>query len=186
MSRIRIIPPNEAEGRLKEIYLHIEQQRGQIAEVFKIQSLKPESLKRHMDLYVEIMFANSELSRPQREMMAVVVSVANNCSYCIAHHCNALGKYWKSDKRIKHFKKDYREVELSKYDLALCHFAGEITLRPQNLAEIDPTAVLRDTGFSDAAILDATLVISYFNFVNRLVMALGVQLEEDEGKDYSY
>ena len=33
--------------------------------------------------------------------------------------------------------------------------------------------------FSDREILDATLVISYFNFVNRNVLALGVELEED-------
>ena len=39
--------------------------------------------------------------------------------------------------------------------------------------------MLRDAGFDDRAILDATLTLGYFNFVNRLVLCLGVHLEED-------
>ncbi|MGM0392731.1 MAG: carboxymuconolactone decarboxylase family protein, partial [Bacteroidota bacterium] len=78
MPRINIIQPEEATGRLKEIYDELEKQRGQIAEVHKMQSLRPESILKHM----EIMFSRSPLSRAQREMIAVVVSMANNCSLC--------------------------------------------------------------------------------------------------------
>jgi len=37
----------------------------------------------------------------------------------------------------------------------------------------------KNKGLSDEAILDASLVISYFNFVNRMALSLGVTLEED-------
>ena len=37
---------------------------------------------------------------------------------------------------------------------------------------------LRQAGWSDRAILDTTLVVSYFAFVNRIADGLGVQLEE--------
>ncbi len=50
----------------------------------------------------------------------------------------------------------------------------------------DQTILLRAVGLSDAAILDATLVISYFNFVNRIVLSLGVDIEQDSGKGYKY
>lgn len=78
---------------MKEIYSQLEKQRGQIAEVHKIQSLRPESIVKHMDLYMEIMYSKSKLSRAQREMMAVVVSKTNNCNYCIEHHASALQMY---------------------------------------------------------------------------------------------
>lgn len=186
MSRIKIVEPSEADGRLKEIYGQLIGQRGQLAEVHKIQSLRPESIVKHMDLYMEIMFTKSELSRAQREMMAVVVSVANNCAYCASHHGSALDYYWKNEQRVKQLKVDYRELELSEQDKDLCKFAEEVTLRPQNLKETDPTENLRFSGFQDAAILDASLVVSYFNFVNRMVLSLGVALEKDEGADYKY
>ncbi len=186
MSRIQIIQPEEANGRLQEVYKEIEKQRGQVAEVLKIQSLRPESIVQHMDLYLEIMFSRSELSRAQREMIAVVVSVANNCTYCAIHHSSALNHYWKDDSKIELLKTDYRELELPKKDLILCKYAEEVTLRPQNLEEVDPSALLKDCGYSDSAILDITLVVSYFNFVNRMVLSLGVELEKDEGKNYKY
>lgn len=81
---------------------------------------------------------------------------------------------------------DYREVDISNEDKTLCQYAEEVTLRPQNLEITDPTAPLKNKGFSDSAIMDATLVVSYFNFVNRMVLSLGVELEQDEGKNYKY
>lgn len=186
MSRIKVIPPAKATGRLKEVFSEIEKQRGQVSEVLKIQSLRPESIAKHMDLYLEIMFSGSELSRAQREMMAVVVSIANNCSYCTFHHSSALNYYWKDEEMIKKFRADYREIDLTVIEKALCKFAEEVTLRPQNLEEVDPTIILKEKGLSDSAILDASLVVSYFNFVNRMVLSLGVELEIDEGKNYKY
>ena len=38
--------------------------------------------------------------------------------------------------------------------------------------------LLRGQGFSDPAIHDAVQVISYFNYINRVADALGVDLEE--------
>lgn len=186
MSRIRIIQPKEATGRLKEIYEDLEKSRGQVAEVHKIQSLRPESILKHMDIYMEIMFSRSELSRAQREMMAVVVSMVNNCSYCATHHGSALNHYWKDEEKLAKLRSDYTEIDLSEADTALCEYAEELTLRPQNLENIDPTVHLKNVGLGDSAILDASLVVSYFNFVNRMVLSLGVELEQDKGKNYKY
>jgi hypothetical protein len=72
MNRIKVIQHEEATGRLKEIYDDLLQKRGKLADVHKIQSLRPESIVAHMDLYMEIMFSKSELSRAEREMMAVL------------------------------------------------------------------------------------------------------------------
>ncbi len=38
--------------------------------------------------------------------------------------------------------------------------------------------MLRGQGFSDTAIHDAVQVISYFNYINRVADALGVDLEQ--------
>lgn len=186
MSRIKIIQPEEATGRLKDIYLKIEQQRGQIAEVHKIQSLRPESIVKHMDLYMEIMFSKSQLSRAQREMIAVVVSVTNKCVYCASHHGSALNHYWKNDGKLRKLLADYNLAGLLPEELALCDFAAKLTKNPGGSNELDLNKDLRDKGFKDEAILDATLVVSYFNFVNRMVLNLGVTLEEDGGENYKH
>jgi len=186
MANIRIIDYDEAEGRLKEIYDDLIKTRGQLAEVHKIQSLRPESIVKHMDLYLEIMFSKSELSRAEREMMAVVTSVVNNCHYCQIHHAEALNHYWKDDENILRLQNDYKDAQLSKKELVLCQFAENLTSAPDSFSEPEFINALKTIGLSDKAILDATLVVSYFNFVNRMVLGLGVNLEHNQAKGYNY
>ena len=186
MSNIKVIPYEQATGRLKEIYDELISKRGKLAEVHTIQSLRPESIVKHIDLYLEIMFSKSELSRAEREMMAVVVSVANGCGYCQVHHAEALLHYWKDENKVGLLRTDFTAAGLSEKELSLCEFAHTLTLNPANGKESDFTAPLRASGFSDSAILDATLVVAYFNFVNRIVLALDVKLETDSGTGYKY
>lgn len=186
MSNIKVIPYEQATGRLKEIYDDLIARRGKLAEVHTIQSLHPESIVKHIDLYLEIMFSRSELSRAEREMMAVVVSVANGCEYCQVHHAEALQHYWKDENKVMLLRKDYYSVGLSEKELVLCKYAHVLTVDPSSANDSDLTMPLSGKGLSDSAILDATLVIAYFNFVNRIVLALDVKLETDSGTGYKY
>ncbi len=61
-------------------------------------------------------------------------------------------------------------------DRALCAFAEKLTLSPAAMDEADIDA-LREEGLDDIAIHDATQVIGYFNYINRVAHALGVERE---------
>jgi len=185
MPFIKVIEESEAEGELKTIYNDLITKRGKIAEVHKIQSLNPQSIVNHIDLYMTVMFGKSPLKRVQREMMAVVVSKANNCEYCQVHHAEAVNHYWKNDNKIAQLRKDYNQLTLSAIDKKLCDYAWQLTKNPGNETEQTFINPLKKLGLSDRAILDATLVIAYFNFVNRIVLSLGVQLETNSG-GYKY
>ncbi len=186
MAYIRTIEPEEAEGQLKEVYDDILKKRGKLAEVHKLQSLNPQSIVDHMDLYMTVMFGSSPLKRAQREMMAVVVSNVNDCVYCQKHHAAALEHFWKDEALVEAFRKDPSSIELSGVDRSLCTLAETITQDPASNERERLVHELQEQGLPDRAVLDATLVVSYFNFVNRLVMGLGVELEADEGKGYNY
>lgn len=186
MAYIRVIQPSEAEGVLNEIYVNLIKTRGKLAEVHKIQSLRPESINAHMNLYMEIMFSKSKLSRAEREMMAVVVSANNKCNYCIKHHAEALNAYWKDLERLYKLKTDFKSCSLSQKEFALCEFAQHLTLFPSNEPNNSGAEKLKTVGFSDEAILDAALVVSYFNFVNRMVLSLGVNANDEEISGYHY
>lgn len=186
MANIQVVSYEQSSGKLKDIYDDLMAKRGRLAEVHKIQSLHPDSIIAHMELYMTIMFGQSPLSRAQREMIAVVVSSANGCLYCQQHHGAALNNYWKSAERIERLKKSYSNADLTTSDAALCQYAIELTLHPDEFENENRTQLLRQYGFDDRAILDATLVVGYFNFVNRIVLALGVELEEKAGEGYNY
>lgn len=185
MAYIDVIRTENAEGRLKEIYDELVKTRGKLASVHTIQSLNPESIVKHMDLYMHIMYGKSPLKRVVREMLGVVVSKANQCEYCQKHHLEAVLHYWKDQAKANLFLNDYRKVDLSDEEAILMDLAWELTVNPSSDRHVWLIERLKNKDIEDRAILDATLIIAYFNFVNRMVLGLGVQLEEDPG-GYDY
>jgi alkylhydroperoxidase family enzyme len=76
-----MINEDEAEGSLKSYYEKYGDAGGSVDNILKIQSLNPDSLKWHYELYYHLMRGRSGLSHVQREMIAVVVSRTNGCHY---------------------------------------------------------------------------------------------------------
>jgi len=81
MAWIRMIHEYEAEGRLKELYNKMFEPWGGVDNIMKIHSLNVKSLAGHFELYKTLMRGKSDLSKGQREMIAVVVSAINHCKY---------------------------------------------------------------------------------------------------------
>jgi uncharacterized peroxidase-related enzyme len=81
MAWIKMIMEDEATGQLKKLYEKYTEPWGGVDNILKIHSLNVKSLRGHFDLYAHLMRGRSELSRSQREMIAVVASVANQCHY---------------------------------------------------------------------------------------------------------
>jgi alkylhydroperoxidase family enzyme len=81
MAWIEMIPEEEATGRLKELYDKYTEPWGGVDNIMKIHGLNVKSMKTHYDLYAHLMRGKSDLTRVQREMIAVVVSAVNRCHY---------------------------------------------------------------------------------------------------------
>ncbi len=183
MSWITTIDMSEASGELKEIYEGLKEKRGKVSNIMKVQSLNPSVMKEHMNLYVTLMFQKSGLSREEREMIAVVVSKTNECKYCINHHAKALNHYWKDSEKIRKLTQKPDSLELPEKTHRMLEYAVKLTNNPKGINEAD-IAVLRESGFSDEDILNINLVVSYFNFVNRIALGLGVKFTPEEMRGY--
>ncbi|MEM7797931.1 MAG: carboxymuconolactone decarboxylase family protein [Chloroflexota bacterium] len=82
MAWIKVISPAEATGELKRLYDAVLKKRPKVKQVMQIQSLRPSTMRATNAWYADIMKSDkSPLSRARREMIAVVVSVANDCNY---------------------------------------------------------------------------------------------------------
>jgi uncharacterized peroxidase-related enzyme len=68
-------------------------------------------------------------------------------------------------------------ADISPPDKALCGYAEKLTLNPGAMERKD-VEVLRQNGFDDRAIHDATQVIGYFNYINRVADALDIDYEK--------
>lgn len=185
MPFIKVIDQNEAEGKLKEVYDEIISTRGKLSNIMSIHSLNPDSMIKHMELYKTLMFGKSNLSRVLKEMIAVVVSKANKCDYCINHHAEAVNFYWKDEEKLSKFIDDFRNIKLEDKVYALLEYAYKLTIDAHNIEQSD-IDLLKQHGWYDEDILLTNLIVSYFNFVNRIALGLGVEFSEEEVKGYKY
>ena len=183
MSWIKEVEYVNADEKLKPIYDDLIRSRGKVSNILKVHSLNPEALKTHLDLYMSLMFGKSGISRKERELIAVVVSRADNCEYCVNHHGESLSRYIKDPTLMTQIMQDYRQANLSPRMKAICDYAHKLTTRPGQQSKED-IALLKKHNLSDKDLLDMTLIVAYFNFVNRIALGLGVAFNADELSGY--
>ena len=81
MAYIPYVPYEEAQGLLADLYRRYGGPEMKVESIIRIHSLDPPSMEHHMRLYAHLMRGPSQLSRIQREMLAVTVSGVNGCFY---------------------------------------------------------------------------------------------------------
>lgn len=81
MAWINVISEDDATEELHALYQDVIEPWGGVDNILKIHSLNPESLKAHLLLYKTVMYGPSPIKRPEREMIAVLVSALNRCHY---------------------------------------------------------------------------------------------------------
>ncbi len=81
MPYIKQITLDQASGLLKRELEKAVARAGRVWNIVQIMSLNPRVMKASMEMYGAAMFAESPLSRQQREMLAVIVSGVNHCDY---------------------------------------------------------------------------------------------------------
>ena len=184
MSWIEEIEVSDADEKLAKIYATLIEKRGKISNILKVHSLNPDALNNHLDLYMTLMFGESGLSRAEREAIAVVVSANNECDYCVNHHAQALKRYVRDDQTLEMLKNADGLETLEPRLSNIVRHAEKLTSAPGAMTESD-LAELGAVGLTDRDVLDLTLVVAYFNFVNRIALGLGVTFSDEEMSGYT-
>jgi len=183
MSWIKTINYKDADTRLKRIYNKVKGPNDNIDNVLTVHSLRPHTLTGHMSLYKNVLHnSNNKIPKWFLETIGVYVSFLNGCNYCVEHHFTGLKRLLNDDMRSEHIlngiKNDSLGENFEDHQLNALVYSKKITLDLGNIGEND-IIELRDSGFTDGEILEINQVTSYFNYVNRSVVGLGVNLKGD-------
>ena len=79
---------------------------------------------------------------------------------------------------VEILKRDYTQVRLSSSHRAMLEFARKLTQTPDQMSQDDLQRLTKE-GFDDLAILEIVHIVGYFNYINRVADALGVEPEQD-------
>ena len=178
MSWIKVIPFEEATGKLKAIYNKIKGPNNQIDNVLSIHSLRPHTLTGHMSLYKNTLHhVNNTFPNWFLELLGTYTSYINACDYCYLHHFAGMKRFLNDDVRAEalktHIESDTLESLLDPKQMALVQYARLLTLNASGITKEDVDK-LKQLGCNDGEILEVNQVVSYFNYANRTVLGLGV------------
>ena len=172
MSWIEEIEVSDADEKLAQVYAKLIEKRGKISNILKVQSLNPEAMSNHLDLYMTLMFGRSGLSRAEREAIAVVVSANNDCQYCVNHHAEALKRYVDDEQALEMLKNADGLETLEPRLSNIVRHAEKLTTAPGAMTESD-LAELGAVGLTDKDVLDLTLIVACYICFNQLPVAQG-------------
>ena len=170
--------PETLDDDLKKYMDVCQEKLGHIPNVVKVFSLRPAKLRTFIDKYNEMMLSDDTgLTRLEREMIAVVVSCANRCVYCIISHSQAVREFSDDPVLGDILSANYREANLNPRQRAILDHAWKMTTAPAETGEAD-RALLENAGLGPEEIFDVNDVIAYFNYTNRMALGLGMRPNE--------
>ena len=183
MAWIKTISYEEATGRLRQLYNRIKGPDNNVDNVMLAHSLRPHTLVGHMHIYKNVLHnTGNQLPKWFLEAIGVYVSHLNLCNYCLEHHFAGMSRLMDDNERAKAFRSALNSETFDELfeeqQIAAFIYAKVLTLSPSSMEEkyIDD---LRKVGYDDGTILEINQVISYFNYVNRMVNGLGVNIFGD-------
>lgn len=158
---------------LQGLFRKAEEKIGFVPNVFRVMSYRPERLSTWFEHYKQIHIPTSSLSAAEREMIAVAVSMANACLYCLVAHGAALREALEDPILADRITIDYRRAGLDPKMVAVLDFAVKITRTPHECSQAD-LFHLRTFGLSQEEIWDVIEIAAMYNFTNRMASATGM------------
>jgi uncharacterized peroxidase-related enzyme len=158
-----------------ELRAHIREVTGRDpSPLFGALTLRPDLARPLFDWFAAVMMDDGRLGRPMKEMIATRVSYANACRYCSALHAFRAEGAGVARDVIERLADPVDELPLGERERALMAFCDKVRDASPTVEEAD-WARLRDAGWDDEAVLEATHVVGMFSHFNRLADAVGVE-----------
>jgi len=168
--KLRLPATGKLDADLQKYFRVCEDKLGFVPNVLRAYSFDAAKLRAFSALYNDLMLAESGLSKLEREMIAVVVSSANRCYYCLTAHGAAVRTLSGDPELGEMLVMNWRTAPLPGRQRALLEFAHKLTVTPAEVGEADREQ-LRAAGFAERDIWDAASVTGFFNFTNRVATA---------------
>jgi uncharacterized peroxidase-related enzyme len=163
---------------LQGLFRKARERIGFVPNVFRAYSFRPERLRAWFAHYRQLHEPTENLDAAEREMIAVAVSMANGCLYCLVAHGAALREALGDPILADRITLDHRRAGLDERRAAILDFAVKVTEKP---LESTPEDLERLEGFglSREEVWDVVEIASMYNFTNRMSLACGMIPNEE-------
>lgn len=171
MARLKALEPDQASGKLKELFAAVNTKMGLVPNVMRTMANSPTVLEGY--LAFEQSLSKSSIGNEFNELIALTVAAVNDCDYCNSAHSFSAGK----------LGIDIQSVELAREAVSVddkisagLKFVKEITLLKGHVSEMAVEKV-KKAGYDDTAIIEIIAAVAINVFTNYLNNAADTVLD---------
>lgn len=164
---------DELSPQLQKLFGKAAEQLGFVPNVFTAYAHRPERFSAWFNHFRQVTEPSETLSGADREMIAVVASGVNRCTYCLVSHGQALRHEMHDEANADRIVFNWRHADLTDRQRAICLFVDKLTATPATVERADVDA-LADAGLGPDDIWDVVELTAMYNFTNRISSALGI------------
>lgn len=178
MSWFPVPPERDLPEDVRGLFGKAREKLGFVPNVFVTYSFRPERLRTWFAHFKSLHEPTEHLSAADREMISVVVSMANGCLYCLVAHGAALREALGDPVLGDRITFDWRRAGLDARRSAICAYAEKLTLTPRLISSADLDGLLA-VGLTQEEAWDVAEVAAMYNFTNRMAMATDMMPNEE-------
>ena len=178
MSWFPVPAEDELPEDLQGLFRKARERIGFVPNVFVGWSYRPERLRAWFAHFKLLHEPTDGLSVADREMIAVVVSMANGCLYCLVAHGAALREALGDPVLGDRITLDWRRAGLDERRSAICAYAEKLTRTPREITRADLESLLA-VGLTTEEAWDVAEIAAMYNLTNRMAMATDMLPNEE-------
>ncbi|HEY9157050.1 hypothetical protein [Candidatus Binatus sp.] len=176
MARVRLLNPDQAEGRRREVFDRVKAYYKMVPGLQKALNYLPETTDALWTLSLSTAREGSIREELKRVFFAVTAYEVE-CEYCTAAHMIALmGKTW-SHAECLDLIKGKASPRLTDKENAAVDFVRVVGRRPAAVTD-EMTDKLRNHGWTDAEIVEIVAAVALMRYTSTVASALDVPLEK--------
>ena len=146
------------------------------ASLLNLFKMFPETSKPLIEFHEVLLRGSSPFTEAERELIASFVSGLNRCRYCEGVHTATAELLGVPRDMIRSALDGIEASPVSAKMKPVLRYAEKLTRHPDSLTRADADAVFA-AGWDDTALYHAVAVTSLFNYMNRLVEGVGIELD---------
>lgn len=171
MSRISSVTQEGASAPVKELYAQIQKKMGKVPNIFLHMGNSPQVLT----AFIKLNELTEQLSLPRnlQELIALGVSEANHCNYCVSAH-SAIAKHMGIQEQdvLQARKSEHPDAKTT----AILRFARSIVEKHGQVSD-NEVAHLKAQGVSDRELAEIVLVVVSTIFTNYFNNAFKTEID---------
>lgn len=173
MPRYLPIQADAANEEIKKVYAEVEDDLGSVPNFIKTLAHSPECLEPVAGLYRATMVGASSLGERLKELVILRTCQVDKCKATVEQHTRRALEAGVTQEQLDAMA-DYAASDLfNYYEKDALSLVDQVLTRPDEIPE-DAFWTQLDNHFTSDQVVEMVTLISFFNMVNRLLMALSV------------